>query len=388
MEGWETVALTEIATQINRPIEVVPGKSYRTMGVKWWGQGAYERTTIDGSNTAAKTLSIVRSHDLVINKIWVRHGSTAIAGPEVDGCTASGEFPTFELDLTQVLPKWLHWLVKTRTFWSKCDALSRGTSGKNRIKPELFLSVRIPLPPLAEQRRIVARIEALAAEIDEAKRLRREAVEEAGALTLSATEKLFVSESNWTIKETQEFCELPQYGYTESATVEPVGPHFLRITDIQNRQVNWDRVPYCRCPEPSNYLLKPGDLVFARTGATTGKSFVIGDCPETVFASYLIRLRVRDTVLVEYLYSYFQSPGYWQQITDKKEGTGQPNVNGKKLSRLKVPVPPLPEQRRIVAEFDALQAEVDALKHLQSETAAELDALLPAILDRAFKGEL
>jgi hypothetical protein len=97
---------------------------------------------------------------------------------------------------------------------------------------------------------------------------------------------------------------------------------------------------------------------------------------------------VRDTVLVDYLYRYFQSPAYWIQIADEKTGTGQPNLNGSKLAKLKVPVPPLPEQRRIVAYLDGLQAQVDALKKLQSETAAELDALIPSILDRAFRGEL
>lgn len=91
---------------------------------------------------------------------------------------------------------------------------------------------------------------------------------------------------------------------------------------------------------------------------------------------------------VDYLYRYFQSPTYWAQIADEKEGTGQPNLNGSKLAELNVPIPPSDEQRRIVAHLDALQAKVDALKALQQQTAAELDALLPAILDRAFKGEI
>ena len=91
---------------------------------------------------------------------------------------------------------------------------------------------------------------------------------------------------------------------------------------------------------------------------------------------------------VEYLYHYFQSPGYWSQITDEKTGTGQPNVNGQKLANIHVPVPPLEEQRRIVAYLDGLQGKVDALKALQSQTQAELDALLPSVLDKAFKGEL
>ena len=144
---------------------VVPGQHYRTIGVKWWGEGAYERETIDGSRTAAKTLSLVCKNDLIINKIWVRHGSTAIASREVDGCAASGEFPTFQLDLEHVVPEWIHWQTKTPTFWAKCDALSRGTSGKNRIKPELFLSIRIPLPPVQEQRRILTKIHKLTTQL-------------------------------------------------------------------------------------------------------------------------------------------------------------------------------------------------------------------------------
>src|SRR2546430_25289 len=103
------VALGEIVRPVVRTIDVIPGLAYRTIGVKWWGEGAYERATIDGSRTAAKTLCIVETNDLIINKIWVRHGSTAIASGDVDGCAASGEFPTFELNPEQVIPEWLHW---------------------------------------------------------------------------------------------------------------------------------------------------------------------------------------------------------------------------------------------------------------------------------------
>ena len=77
------------------------------------------------------------------------------------------------------------------------------------------------------------------------------------------------------------------------------------------------------------YRLSKGDLVFDRTGATTGKSFLIGDCPEAVFASYLIRVRVSSEVDSRYLSAFFQSPEYWQQIESGKRGIGQPNVNGK-----------------------------------------------------------
>src|SRR5690348_3938829 len=84
------------------------------------------------------------------------------------------------------------------------------------------------------------------------------------------------------------------YGYTASATAGSQGPRFLRITDIQNGKVDWNSVPTCTIDERDirHYGLAPGDIVFARTGATTGKSFLIKSCPPAVFASYLIRLRL------------------------------------------------------------------------------------------------
>ena len=194
-QAWPLVRLGDVAKRVERPVAVTPGTAYRTIGVKWWGEGAYERETIDGSGTAARTLSLVREGDLIINKIWVRHGSTAIATKAVDGCAASGEFPTFELDPSRIVPGWLHWQTKTRMFWGKCDALSRGTSGKNRIKPELFLTITVPLPPLAEQRRIVARIEELAAKVEEARALRQQAAEEAAQLMSAEEGKVWPEES-------------------------------------------------------------------------------------------------------------------------------------------------------------------------------------------------
>ena len=202
------------------------------------------------------------------------------------------------------------------------------------------------------------------------------------------SDTVFKPQLGWIEARVGDFCEQPQYGYTASATTEPIGPRFLRITDIQNGRVNWDTVPFCQCPNPEQYLLQDSDLVFARTGATTGKSFVIRNCPEAIFASYLIRLRVQQLVTVEYLYHYFQTSTYWSQITDEKKGTGQPNVNGKKLANIRVPIAPVEEQRHIVAHVDDLQARIDSLKQLQAETATELDALLPSVLDKAFNGNV
>ena len=150
----------------------MPGTAYRQIGVKLWGEGAYEREAIDGAATKYAQLFRADTGDVIVNKIWARNGSVAVVPGALAGCFGSGEFPMFAPIPARLEPRWIHWLTKTRSFWAQCDAKSQGTSGKNRIRPERFLEIEIPLPPLAEQRRIVARIEELAAKIEEAHALR------------------------------------------------------------------------------------------------------------------------------------------------------------------------------------------------------------------------
>jgi len=173
----------------------------------------------------------------------------------------------------------------------------------------------------------------------------------------------------------QEIAESVGYGVTASACDEPVGPKFLRITDIQNGQVNWNEVPWCDGGAKSTEAakLRSGDIVFARTGATTGKSFLIGDCPENaVFASYLIRVRLRNTADPGYVSQFFQTADYWGQITKSARGVAQPGVNATTLKALRIPLPPLPEQKRIAGILDA----ADALRQKRRESLAQLDTLL------------
>jgi type I restriction enzyme S subunit len=158
----------------------------------------------------------------------------------------------------------------------------------------------------------------------------------------------------WQTKRLSEVSSM-NYGYTESASSEPVGPRFLRITDIQDDRVDWDRVPFCKIESADvpKYCLASGDIVFARTGATTGKSFLVNDPPSAVFASYLIRLRLLDQQLLpEFVSLFFQTAGYWQSIKEGSSGSAQGGFNATKLGELRIPVPPLPEQQRIVGLLD------------------------------------
>ncbi|MDE2589789.1 MAG: type I restriction endonuclease subunit S, partial [Patescibacteria group bacterium] len=116
------------------------------------------------------------------------------------------------------------------------------------------------------------------------------------------------------------------YGYTAKADKKSTGIKMLRITDIQQNSVDWDNVPSCKIDEDnvSRYLLKEGDIVFARTGATVGKSYLIDEnVPNAVFASYLIRIILSKQIEKKFVYYFFQSPFYWNQIHSEKSGTGQ-----------------------------------------------------------------
>jgi type I restriction enzyme, S subunit len=181
------------------------------------------------------------------------------------------------------------------------------------------------------------------------------------------------------------------YGYTASSTDSPIGPQMLRITDIQDGKVNWESVPYCEIDDnkKSKYLLQKNDLVFARTGATVGKSFLIKEQPpEAVYASYLIRVRVASDELIAMLAHFFNSDSYWRQITEFSAGIGQPNVNGTKLKGLTVPLPPLAEQQVIADQLDSLLAQVEATKTRLERIPDTLKRFRQSVLADAVSGKL
>jgi type I restriction enzyme, S subunit len=159
----------------------------------------------------------------------------------------------------------------------------------------------------------------------------------------------------WEIKKLGDFSRI-NYGYTERASSAKIGPKFLRITDIQNNCVDWDSVPYCQCNDNDTlkYKLDDGDIVFARTGATTGKNFLIKNPPLSVFASYLIRLKIPflDKYNPEFISYFFQTAQYWEHISKGMSGSAQGGFNATKLSDISVPLPSFVEQKRIVSILD------------------------------------
>ena len=248
----------------------------------------------------------------------------------------------------------------------------------------------IPVPPLEEQKRIVALLDAATARVTELTACYEQARTHANNLFTSALSSALEDNPDWPTKTLGDISEI-SYGYTESAKSEAVGPKFLRITDIKNRGVNWDDVPYCPIDDVQlmRHRLGDGDIVFARTGATTGKSFLVAKPPLAVCASYLIRLRTdKKLVSPDFLNLNFQTNAYWKQVNEGMSGAAQGGFNASKLGALEIPMPTLEEQKRIVAQLDLMRAKT-------SEMVAAYDAKLQAakdlrqsILESAFAGDL
>ena len=147
-----------------------------------------------------------------------------------------------------------------------------------------------------------------------------------------------------------------QYGFNAPAQ-ENGKIKMVRISDIQNNNVLWERVPFCDIADTDIpiYLLRKNDILFARTGGTVGKSYLVGDVPENaVYAGYLIRTRYSNHLCPKYLKLFMESPIYWEQLKKGTTATAQPNCNGQTLSKMLIPIPPADEQHRIAEKIEAL----------------------------------
>ena len=196
--------------------------------------------------------------------------------------------------------------------------------------------------------------------------------------------------SSWVWTNVGDIASCISYGVSESAKTE--GKYrLLRITDIQDNAVNWETVPYTDFDESkaSDYLLNDGDILFARTGATVGKSYLVnGINTKAIYASYLIRVQTSKEVLPEYIKYFFESGFYWEQIERSSIGIGQPNVNGAILSLLMIPIPPKEEQHKIVDNLRGWLNIVDVIEECKENLQMSIKQAKSKIFDLAIHGKL
>ncbi len=445
--GWKWVKLGEVA-EIKGGKRLPKGHDY----VNYKTKHPYIRVTdflnmeVDTSQLkyiSEETYNLIKNYTINTNDLYISiAGTIGKVGiiPTVLNNANLTENAAKITNIKEISYKFLCYLLNSKLIQEIINEKSVSTT-----QPKLALfrieTLPIPLPPLEEQQRIVEKLESVLGKLKEAKELIEEAREsfelrKASILNQAFTGKLtekwresniehsienekisgktgfipspvpklpdtteidgskdesepYLLPNGWKWVKLGEVAENLQYGYTDK-TKDNGNAKYLRITDIQDNNVDWESVPFCQIEEnrKKQYLLKENDIVIARTGATTGKSFLIKKVDNSVFASYLIRLSLQmKKVNVQFVWYFMQSEFYWNQITEVSSGIAQPGVNATKLSNLIFPLPPLEEQQKIVEILESLLNKEEEVKILL-DMEEQIELLEKSILSMAFKGEL
>jgi type I restriction enzyme S subunit len=384
----------DIARFSRQLFRVDPTETYKELSLRLYGVGFEIRREVLGSVLVADEIQRLKPGQLVTSIHQFRNGAVGIVPQELEGTILSKNFLVYDLDSKVVDAAFLHRFLTAPSSISFFQGNSTGSA--TPIFPKAMIEdVEIPLPSLVEQRRVVARIEELAAQIQEARILRHKAAEETEALSASWLNLVFASFPKKYLRRLTEVTEIIGGGSLPDTALAANGnPEILllKVSDM-NRAGNETFITESATALPANSSLLRGfrvlpihSIVFPKRGgaiATNKKRLLRRPAvldPNTmgVFS------KDEEQLTPEFLFKWFEN----LDLTSMQEGTSVPQINKGDLAPLEIPIPPLPQQRRIVAELGALQAEVDTLKRLQAETAAEINALLPSILDKAFKGEL
>ncbi len=397
--NWKLVRLRDVcnSTGVASP-EKHPDKTFVYVDVSSVSNTDYrikDFREVLGRDAPSRAKRIIQTDDVIFATVRPTLMRIALIPLELNNQVCSTGFCVLRAKQEQLLPYYLYFYLLTSEIASRVEYLQKGAIYPAINDSDLF-EQKILLPPLPEQRAIAGVLRA----VQEAGASRRAEVDLERERKAALMAHLFTHgtrgeahqqtalgplPASWQVVRLGDYCYKPDYGYTESATIEPIGPKFLRITDITEDGVNWRSTPYCACDSETRkkYLLKAGDLVVARIGATTGKAYLIGECPEAVFASYLIRIRPKPQLSSLFLSFYFQSNDYWLQIDQNKGGRLKGGVNIPILQSLVLPLPSLPEQQEIASVLRACDRKIAALER----EAAGLDELFRALLADLMSGQ-
>jgi type I restriction enzyme S subunit len=393
---WPKVKIGEVLEHRKEFIIIDDLATYKRPRVQVHARGIVLRDNIVGSLIKTKKQQVCRAGEFLVAEIDAKVGGFGIVPDTLDEAIVSSHYFLFVLNREKMNTQFLNYFIRTPAFRDQVEA--QGSTNYAAIRPSHVLNYEIPLPPLPEQRRIVSRIEQVAEKIQSAQALRKQAAEEAGAIRDSVMNNILSKSS---FETTWEFGRIPLFAEVNPSRSSMAKlKHEDYVTFVPMRSVDditgtiaWpEKRPFCDVSKGYTWF-REGDVIFALITPCmqNGKSAIARNLiNDTAFGSTEFHvLRPGPKLMAEWLHALVRYKAFRDDAASHFKGTaGQQRVPQNFLEEKIIPVPPLSEQRRIVAELDTLQEQVNKLKRMQSETAVELDALMPSILDKAFKGEL
>ncbi|MFA7059223.1 MAG: restriction endonuclease subunit S [Pedobacter sp.] len=375
--AWPLVALGEMLTHRKEFIQINDLDKYKRCRVKLHAQGIVLRDAVTGAEIKTKKQQVCKAGEFLVAEIDAKVGGFGIVPDELNGSIVSSHYFLFGINESKLDRRFLDFYSRTSVFRDQVAA--QGSTNYAAIRPNDVFGYTIPLPPLAEQRRIVSRIEELAVKIDEASGLRRQALEEAEFLCRS----LVFGDKNSVLTPMHELVR-PR-GHTVNVKADETY-HFAGVYCFGRGVFRGQKKSGMDFAYKQLGQLKAGNFVYPKLMAWEGALGVVPQECDGLYVSpeFPIFEVMEDRVLPETLDVYFRTPSVWPQVAGESTGTNvrRRRLNPKDFLSYSIPLPSMQNQLRL----RKVTQHVDALKPIQVETKAELDAMLPSILDKAFKG--
>ncbi len=378
---WPGASLSELLQLERRPVKVEPEEDYQEIGIYCFGRGIFHKTPRTGFEVGGKDLFLLREGDFILQVTFAWEGAVALVSASEEGMYASTRYPTFRVDGSRCFPKFLLYYFKTYAGLRQLAKISPGSAGRNRVLSlKRINEVIVPLPLVSEQERIVAKIDEMVAQIDACRTLRRHSAEETHTLLRSVLDDEGA--------EPTRMRELVALRAPDVIVQADEMYQFAGVYSFGRGVFRSARKAGADFAYPRLSRLRTGDFVYPKLMAWEGAFGIVPpECDGCVVSTeFPVFEVIEDRVLPEVLDIYFCMPSVWPEISGASTGTNvrRRRLNPEDFLNYKIPLP----ARETQLTLRKVKKEVDALKSLQTETATELNALLPSILDRAFKGEL
>lgn len=377
--AWPLVALGEVLTHRKEFIQINDLDQYKRCRVKLHAQGIVLRDAVAGAEIKTKKQQVCKPGEFLVAEIDAKVGGFGIVPDELSGSIVSSHYFLFGIDDAKLDKLFLDFYSRTSVFRNQVAA--QGSTNYAAIRPNDVLGYFIPLPPLVEQRRIVAQLNELVTKIEEARRLRRQATEEADALCRS----IVFGDPNAVLTS---MCELVrQRGHDVQVKADQLY-HFAGVYCFGRGVFRGQKKSGLDFAYKQLGQLKAGNFVYPKLMAWEGALGIVPKECDGLFVSpeFPIFEVIENRVLPETLDVYFRTPAVWPQVAGESTGTNvrRRRLNPKDFLSYRIPLPSMQSQLRL----RKVMQQVDVLKRIQIETKAELDAMLPSILDKAFCGKI
>ncbi|MCW5924038.1 MAG: restriction endonuclease subunit S [Saprospiraceae bacterium] len=376
--GWKMVKLGEVLRPSENQVSITPFENYPQIGVRLWGEGAYAREDVLGSETQYKFFYKAEKGDLTFNKIWVRNGAVTVIPETLHGFYVSPEFPVYHPEKDIVSSDWLYFLTKSKFFWDRCNEKAFGTSGKNRVKPSVFLQVEIPLPPLTEQQRIAGRLAALKGKMDAVRALRGEQEKELASFRNGLFKQICniypMAALNEVLIPNREVVAIEAERDYKQITVKMQHKGVILRGMIKGGEVG-----------SVQFRAKEGDFIISKIDARNGAmGLVPKELHNAIVTNDFPLFSCSDKCLSKYFEFVSNTEYFDQKCIESSEGTtNRVRLKMDRFGNIEIPLPPLSEQKRVVEILEKMEQ----LKAVQAGQLAGLEGLFPAVLERAFRGE-